>query len=393
MISVQTYRQLPRLLGAQTFVVLCLLQAAKLEGLGPVSAQWLQDNAPGFGKNTITDALRKLTSPEYQLAVRSTGGWVFNAAGAFQLPLGYALVDEQPDSAKMQNPSEREIPSYRDFGDSQIIDAEPAEPEKTQKTAKNAPQIPSEREIPSQREFDQSLVKLSINYLKDSEENLNLLDSQNSREAENRVLLKNSGMLFEKAVFWNKSFASKTQNEILSRLAQAYDNRKTLDHPWGVVYKNLQKGTQPADLQYREDPAKYLPREYLVKCGFEFAAPLDQVDQVDEQAEDQALEDAEYLPTLDIRENGGMSPNKAWAMALHEFEQDLPGANFERVINTRPGSWNEDTGELVIQADAGDCDWLESRLQVTVERMLTGMMNCPVSVKFEQRAAEGAGND
>jgi hypothetical protein len=98
MITVETYADLPRKLGHHAFVILALLQAAEMMGERPVTAQWLYDRAPGYGINSITAALRKLTSVEVQLAIHVIGGWQLNREGAFQLPLGYVLADGQNHS-------------------------------------------------------------------------------------------------------------------------------------------------------------------------------------------------------------------------------------------------------------------------------------------------------
>ena len=277
MITVETYENLPRKLGYQAFVILGLLQAAKMGRRGPVTAQWLFDRAPGFGKNTITDALRKLTDPEIQLALRVQGGWVLNDQGAFQLPLGYALVDGQ--NPENEIPSERENPCGREFQNEvqpQIIDVVPEKP------AEIAPQIPSERENPCGREFQAESRLDSLKDLKDSELSLNLLDS---RETENKKLLENAYLLFGKPVTWHESFARLSQDEILAWFAQAFDNREKLTRPYGLVFNGLmgKLRQKTPDKHYQANPLRYLPQDFLEACGlvqysccgFEFAHRAD----------------------------------------------------------------------------------------------------------------------
>ena len=93
MITIETYADLPKRLGYHAFIVLCLLQAADMMGVYPVTAQWLFDRCPGFGINSITHALRRLTDANSQFAKKVIGGWVINKDGAFQLPLGYTITD------------------------------------------------------------------------------------------------------------------------------------------------------------------------------------------------------------------------------------------------------------------------------------------------------------
>lgn len=134
MITVETYADLPRKIGAHAFVILGLLQAAKMAGEVPTTAQWLFDHAPNYGTGSITAALRKLTSSEIQLVVRVTGGWVLNDQGAFQLPLGYTLVDGQKQISQNRSESDSRVDSTRaqagqnrsesDFVDGKVLPAE-----------------------------------------------------------------------------------------------------------------------------------------------------------------------------------------------------------------------------------------------------------------------------
>ena len=73
-----TYSSLPKKLGVHAYIVLHLLQAAFLEGLGPVSMNWLQQNSPDFRIWEIQAAVLKLSDPAQPLVIRVEGGWMLN---------------------------------------------------------------------------------------------------------------------------------------------------------------------------------------------------------------------------------------------------------------------------------------------------------------------------
>jgi hypothetical protein len=84
-----------RLLGVHGLAVYMLMLCAEQDGIVPVTHHWIWDHMPEkTSPNTITTILRRLTDPEYQIAVRVKGGWRLNREHAFQLPLSYELSDE-----------------------------------------------------------------------------------------------------------------------------------------------------------------------------------------------------------------------------------------------------------------------------------------------------------
>lgn len=78
--------QLVKRLGAKVFAVYFLMACAEAEGLVPVTHKWLYEQMPySTSPNTVTAALKTLTDPENQFAVRVTGGWRLTTT--LQLPL------------------------------------------------------------------------------------------------------------------------------------------------------------------------------------------------------------------------------------------------------------------------------------------------------------------
>lgn len=77
-----------------------------------------------------------------------------------------------------------------------------------------------------------------------------------------------------------------------------------------------------------------------------------------------------------------MNPEQAWQSVLGQLQMEMPRASFDTwVRDTHPLSYEE--GVMTIAArNAYARDWLENRLLSTVARLLAGMMNRAVEVRF-----------
>ncbi len=77
-----------------------------------------------------------------------------------------------------------------------------------------------------------------------------------------------------------------------------------------------------------------------------------------------------------------MEANQAWQTVLGQLQMEMPRASYDTwVRDTKPLSYDE--GLLTIGVrNAYARDWLESRLSSTVSRLLIGIMNRTVDVKF-----------
>jgi hypothetical protein len=77
-----------------------------------------------------------------------------------------------------------------------------------------------------------------------------------------------------------------------------------------------------------------------------------------------------------------MNPEQAWQSALGQLQMEMPRASFDTwVRDTRVVSF-EDNCLVISVRNAYACDWLESRLASTVSRLLIGIMDKPVDVRF-----------
>ncbi len=77
-----------------------------------------------------------------------------------------------------------------------------------------------------------------------------------------------------------------------------------------------------------------------------------------------------------------MEANQAWQTVLGQLQMEMPRASYDTwVRDTRPLSYEEGTLTVGVR-NAYARDWLESRLSSTVSRLLIGIMNRTVDVKF-----------
>ena len=77
-----------------------------------------------------------------------------------------------------------------------------------------------------------------------------------------------------------------------------------------------------------------------------------------------------------------MNAEQAWQSVLGQLQMEMPRASFDTwVRDTRPLTYEEGVMTIAVR-NAYARDWLENRLLSTVARLLAGMMNCVVDVRF-----------
>jgi len=77
-----------------------------------------------------------------------------------------------------------------------------------------------------------------------------------------------------------------------------------------------------------------------------------------------------------------MKADQAWQATVGQLQMDMPKAAFNTWVRDTEMISYEDGSFIIGIANAYARDWLESRLASTVKRMLTGMMNRSVEVRF-----------
>ena len=396
--------ELPRLIGAPAMIVLYLLQSAARDGMGPVTAQWLEDKSPGYANGSITKALRILTSPEVQLAIKVNGGWIANTENTFQLPLGYSRVEDQ-------NHAERD--SALPGGQVVVVVSQPEKPGITlgvipgsenvveatfldEKTGQNHAESDSAR----------SLVKESLESL-NLDKDLTYLDSQKKKK-----LLSQAGLLFDgKPVTWNDAFATREIGEILGWLAEIYDNKTFYNRPYGMVYNGLLRtlklpNKQPdpdrrPEQKYTAEPFVYLPRSYLdavglgkyyvERCGYCGGQGGTHLETCRISLNDHSEAEVETVELIDDTSVGhaleGSPIAEAWQKCLEALKVETPRSSFESwVKDTVPISWNPQTGALVVRARNNyGRNWLDEHIAGNAQELLTAMIEQPVNIQFVLR--------
>ena len=77
-----------------------------------------------------------------------------------------------------------------------------------------------------------------------------------------------------------------------------------------------------------------------------------------------------------------MNADQAWQSVLGQLQMEMPRASFDTwVRDTKPVSYQDDTLTISVR-NAYARDWLENRLASTINRLLVGIMNSTVAVKF-----------
>jgi hypothetical protein len=80
-----------------------------------------------------------------------------------------------------------------------------------------------------------------------------------------------------------------------------------------------------------------------------------------------------------------MNPTQAWGSVLSQLQMEMPRASFDTWVRDTE-VLSLDNGVMTIATrNAYACDWLESRLASTVQRLLVGILNQSVSVQFVVR--------
>lgn len=77
-----------------------------------------------------------------------------------------------------------------------------------------------------------------------------------------------------------------------------------------------------------------------------------------------------------------MKPEQAWQAVLGQLQMEMPKASFDTWVRNTEFLSYEDGSFIIGVQNAYAHDWLHSRLSSTVARLLTGMMNRTVEVRF-----------
>ncbi len=88
-----------------------------------------------------------------------------------------------------------------------------------------------------------------------------------------------------------------------------------------------------------------------------------------------------------------MNPEQAWQSVLGQFQMEMPRASFDTWVRDTRLLTCEDGVVTIGVRNQYARDWLENRLSSTVSRLLVGMLNRSVEVRFVVAAIEGEGEN
>lgn len=404
MISIETYADLPRKLGHHGFIVLALLQAADMMGIQPVTAQWLHDHAPGYGKGSITDALRILTSHEFQLAVRVTGGWVINRDNAFQLPLGYALTDGESEPEAIEETSQSNIENRSE--------SENRSGRKNRSESENRCGSDSCIEILGQNRSESDFQAKKQGSIKRIEEESQLIQvfPPQSEPADEfptlEQLFEHLDLIFQDPkthVPIEPPGVDQVPGGTPARLALAWivkayvdRDRLTKSGPMGLVLARLKSGTRRG--LKLSTAQERLPDEYLDAIGL-LAKRCDHCGQIFRrldawQTHQSELETVEFEDeTSDVDELHVELQSEAdasvterirqgWQSLLGQLEMEMPRASFDTWVRDTVPLRLMDDRLIVATRNSYGRDWLDSRVKSTCERLLVGLLDAQLTVEF-----------
>lgn len=238
----------------------------------------------------------------------------------------------------------------------------------------------------------------------EEEEGLNMLkqkSSSSSLETENnqkQSILEQTELIFDNAVIaWGIELEINTIENILGWIAEAYDRRNRLGSPPSLVYSRLKDGI-PARNRYKLNPGKYLPENYLLAIDRQDLIPRCQVceqypctckdENEDDDPDETGFKPEEPNPRIYQRwsSEGTMTPARAFEAALGQLQMEMPKAAFDtwlrdaELLDADPetrtftiGAWTEYAAT-----------WIDSRLNSSITRLLTGIMNATIEIKIRK---------
>ena len=191
----------------------------------------------------------------------------------------------------------------------------------------------------------------------------------------------------------------------LAWIAKAWDDRSTLRFPPGaLVVSRLRDIEQPKPpRKYFKNPTQYLPDEY---CEVLRLAKYSCKSCMDGYFSTQAAFD-DHVHTFHIVKleemiescaaavealDSGHVGSKAWVSVVEQLQMEMPRASFDTWVRATQPVKFDGTVLTVAVRKAYARDWLESRLESTVNRMLETIMNQYVTVRFVVAQIEDDGD-
>jgi hypothetical protein len=171
--------------------------------------------------------------------------------------------------------------------------------------------------------------------------------------------------------------------DIMAMATQVRHDEK-VRKPNFITLQNILEGERAA--AEWQDPTTWeiIPELIRSACGL---APLQKVENDPEWGEDK-LDDLQIEhpikpdESVEKSEDGYPSPTTAWQLAIGQLQVEMPKASFDTWLRDTQPIHYEDGVFTIATRNKYARDWLESRLVSTTERLLMGIMNRTVDVKF-----------
>lgn len=228
------------------------------------------------------------------------------------------------------------------------------------------------------------------------------LEAQAARELTIPQVFGKSHLLFGESVLVRRDVSSEY---VISVFAHVYAQIESADlkKPARVAFSMMRDGKQPRE-DFIQDPWSHLPADYLEALGVvryrcnecPSLAPFTKAAELD--AHLQAVHPALVAPEVEIEDeqeeididesvnepcpNVRMTPAQAWQSVLGQLQMEMHRAPFETWVRDTQAVRFDGMTLSIGAHNSYTAQWLESRLQITVERLLVGIMNQSVSVRF-----------
>ena len=196
-----------------------------------------------------------------------------------------------------------------------------------------------------------------------------------------RLLCSQAGIppKFSKPILANPQISP---DDLLAELARNYSRKGKVKNPGYITGLNLAKDSPEKAAAEWYEQAKWLahlPDLLRSKLGLEFQSQSEGLETLVEMATRiSATPDETVEKSLD----GHMSPAQAWQSALEQLQAEMTKGSFNTWVRDAVAVHYEEGVFTIAAHNSYARDWLENRLSSTAKRMLMGIMNRNVDIRF-----------
>lgn len=228
-------------------------------------------------------------------------------------------------------------------------------------------------------------------------------------------ILAQTPLLFDGAVVISRGLENREPLDALCWCAYAYSQKEKMSAPGGVVRNRLLENQKPIEWT-KHKWQETLPDDFLEALGlityecdvcreiFEHRADLvthkkshpvfaiceicsmkfETREQLDQHYEDEHPEPKRLEPDESVATpiKGSISAQGAWQAVQGQLQMEMPRASFETWVRDAQAVRYDGNALTIAVANQYAADWLENRLTSTINRLLIGILNAEVHVKF-----------